>query len=105
MRRLNSGEKTLLLIVICLLIIIWCYVWILIGSSVGHKQNTRYSSFHIICVEGSRYLVMESEKLRGDDTYGGITQMFEKTKDGLKPIMCTASDENVILDKKEKPNE
>ena len=54
---------------------------------------------------GGCQLVMESEKRRELDTFGGITQMFENTKDGLKPMMCIESDEKVILDKKEKPNE
>lgn len=44
------------------------------------------SKFRTICVEGYRYLAMEEDY--SQRSYSGLTQMWENTPYGPRPMMC-----------------
>ena len=54
------------------------------------------SKFRTICVEGYRYLAMEEEY--SQRSYGGLTQMWENTPYGPRPMMCRQPEETLRPD-------
>jgi len=54
------------------------------------------SRFRTICVEGYRYLAMEEDYYQR--SYGGLTQMWENTPYGPRPMMCRQPEETLRPD-------
>lgn len=63
----------------------------------GYEGGGRPSSkFGTICVEGYRYLAMEESYSRR--SYGGLTQMWENTPYGPRPMTCRQPEETLRPD-------